>query len=135
VSAVRLFVYGSLRSDLGDLRPRQSAKAFAFLAASATSEGAAWVSGRLFAPAWYPGLVPGPAGQVRGEVWRLTSDAAFGQLDAFEGEAYRRDMIEARREDGRRVTTHTYRYAADLTGVSEIASGDYLEWVRSLPRT
>jgi hypothetical protein len=33
--------------------------------------------------------------------------------------------------DGRRVTAHTYRHVAGLMGVSEIASGDYLDWVRS----
>jgi len=39
--------------------------------------------------------------------------------------------IAAAHFDGRRVTAHTYRYVAGLMGVSEIASGDYLDWVRS----
>lgn len=126
----RLFVYGSLRSDLGAYRPPQSTGAFARLAANATSEGPASVSGRLFAPAWYPGLAPGLSGKVRGEVWRLGGEAVLAELDAFEGAAYVRETIEALLDDGRRVTAWTYRYAADLTGVSEIASGDYLDWVR-----
>ena len=128
---VRLFVYGSLRSDLGDLRPHQSAQAFAFLAANASLEGAATVSGRLYAPAWYPGLVSGSERQVHGEIWLLKTEAVLGPLDEFEGDAYERTTIPAQFSDGRRVTAHVYRYIAGIVGVPEIASGDYLDWVRN----
>jgi gamma-glutamylcyclotransferase (GGCT)/AIG2-like uncharacterized protein YtfP len=129
-SRQRLFVYGSLRSDLGDLRPIQSKAAYTLLVGKAVSEGPASVAGRLYAPAWYPGYVPDVSGQVRGEVWAVEDPGVLSQLDVFEGEPYVRDRCEAWLEDGRQVTAWTYRYVADIAGVPLIPSGDYLDWVR-----
>jgi gamma-glutamylcyclotransferase (GGCT)/AIG2-like uncharacterized protein YtfP len=132
--AGRLFVYGSLRSDAP--RERQAARAaHALLAAGAVLEGKATLSGRLYAPDWYPGLVPGPgakvhATKVRGEVWRIENPGLLAKLDEYEGEAYIREPRRVTLKDGRRVTAWTYRYVADLSGVPLIASGDYLDWVR-----
>lgn len=128
--ADRLFVYGSLRSDAPRDRA-ESQDAFALLAAGAACEGKATVSGRLCAPDWYPGLVPGAGGSVKGEVWLIGRANLLARLDVYEGEAYVRETCEALVEDGRRVTAWTYRYAADLSGVPLIASGDYLDWVRT----
>ena len=127
--AGRLFVYGSLRSDAR--RDRRAAQdAYALLAAGAVLEGKATVSGRLYAPDWYPGLVPGNGGAVKGEVWRMEDAGLLAKLDAYEGEAYVREVCQATAGDGRQVTAWTYRYVADLSGVPLIASGDYLDWVR-----
>ena len=126
----RLFVYGSLRSDAP--RKRAGAKrAFEALAAGAELGGRATITGRLFVPSWYPGFVPGGSGQVVGEVWRIRDSGLLGRLDGYEGEAYIREQREAVLEAGSTVTAWVYRYAADLSGVSEIASGDYLGWVRN----
>jgi gamma-glutamylcyclotransferase (GGCT)/AIG2-like uncharacterized protein YtfP len=126
----RLFVYGSLRSDAP--RERQVAReAYACFDAGAVREGKATISGRLYAPDWFPALVPGRGGKVQGEVWRIENPCLLAKLDAYEGEAYVRETLPATLEDGRRVTAWTYRYVADLTGVPLIASGDYLDWVRT----
>ena len=42
-----------------------------------------------------------------------------------------RERVAAELFDGPQVTARTYRYIASLTGVSQIVSGDYLDWVRS----
>jgi gamma-glutamylcyclotransferase (GGCT)/AIG2-like uncharacterized protein YtfP len=128
--AVRLFVYGSLRSDAP--RERQAARrAYACLAAGAVREGKATISGRLYAPDWFPAFVPDEGGKVWGEVWRIDNPGLLATLDGYEGEAYVRETGQATIEDGSRVTAWTYRYVADLAGVPLIASGDYLDWVRT----
>ena len=126
----RLFVYGSLRSDA--LRERAEAKrAFAALEAGSELQGRAIVAGRLYAPSWFPGFVPGNDGQVKGEVWRIRDPELLAWLDGYEGEAYRREKLAAVHDAGSTVTAWVYRYVADLTGVSQIASGDYLDWTRN----
>ena len=130
----RLFVYGSLRSDAP--RERAGAKrAFAMLEAGAELEGRATIAGRLYAPSWYPGFAPGDGGQVTGEVWRILDPDLLVRLDAYEGDGYVREQREvvpvAGALDGLGVTAWVYRYVADIAGVSEIASRDYLGWVRN----
>jgi gamma-glutamylcyclotransferase (GGCT)/AIG2-like uncharacterized protein YtfP len=128
----RLFVYGSLRSDAPRNDPMAQI-AFALLEAGATLEGRASVGGRIHAPSWYPALVPGPSGRVLGEVWRILDPEILAALDVYEGEAYVRDPVAARVNDGPTVTAWAYRYQGDLTGVPLIPSGDYLDWVRQHP--
>jgi gamma-glutamylcyclotransferase (GGCT)/AIG2-like uncharacterized protein YtfP len=55
----------------------------------------------------------------------------LARLDAYEGEAYVREFCEATARDGRQVTAWSYRYVSDLIGVPLVASGDYLNWVRT----
>ena len=127
--AGRLFVYGSLRSDTP--REQQAAReAYALLATGAVLEGKATISGRLYAPDRYPGLVSGRGGRVKGELWRLENPDLLVKLDEYEGGAYAREIRQATAGDGRRVTTWVYRCVADMSGVPLIASGDYLDWVR-----
>ena len=125
----RLFVYGSLRSDAPRNHP-PAVEAYARLGAGAVREGKATVSGRLYAPDWYPGLIPGRAGKVQGEVWRLEMPDLLAELDAYEGDSYVLEARQVTANDGRRVTAWAYRYVADVSGVPLIASGDYLDWVR-----
>jgi gamma-glutamylcyclotransferase (GGCT)/AIG2-like uncharacterized protein YtfP len=128
---LRLFVYGSLRSDAQRWTQR-AALPFAKLAAAATSEGPASIVGRLHAVSWYPALVLTRGGaRVRGEVWRIRDPAILGPLDAFEDEDYVRDQRIVRLETGARATAHLYRYARPLEGVPLIPSGDYVEWIKS----
>jgi len=129
-----LFVYGSLRSDA--LRPRESSRsAFALLAAAGICEGPASLPGKLLAPAWYPGWVPGAQGRVRGELWRLADPAVLARLDRYEGKIYVRELRPARRADGRRVTAWVYRYVGPLAGVPVIRSGDYVQWMTAAGAT
>lgn len=126
----RLFVYGSLRSDAP--RDRQSSRqAYDELAAGAILEAKATISGRLYAPDWYPALVPGAGGSVKGEIWQVESADSLSRLDAYEGSAYVRQTCLAMTADGRQVTAWTYCYVGDPSGVPLIASGDYLDWVRT----
>jgi gamma-glutamylcyclotransferase (GGCT)/AIG2-like uncharacterized protein YtfP len=127
---LRLFVYGSLRSDAQRWTDR-AALPFAKLAA-ATSEGPASIVGRLYAVSWYPALVLTRGGaRVRGEVWRIHDPAILDALDAFEGEDYVREQRIVRLDTGARATAHLYRYARPLEGVPLIPSGDYVDWIRS----
>jgi gamma-glutamylcyclotransferase (GGCT)/AIG2-like uncharacterized protein YtfP len=66
-----------------------------------------------------------------GEVWRIEDPGLLSMLDAYEGEDFQREVREAAAEDGRRVTAWTYRFAGDISAVPLIASGDYLDWVRT----
>jgi gamma-glutamylcyclotransferase (GGCT)/AIG2-like uncharacterized protein YtfP len=128
--AGRLFVYGSLRSKAQRNHPAAQ-EAYARLVAGAILEGKATISGRLYAPDWYPGLIPGVTGKVQGEVWRLEKPDLLAELDVYEGDAYVREAQPVTTNDGRQVTTWVYRYVADLSGVPLIASGDYLDGVRN----
>lgn len=128
---LRLFVYGWLRSDA---QPwvRHPAVPYPQLAAAATWEGPASIAGRLHAVSWYPALVPSRNGsRVRGEVWRIADPSILAALDAFEGGEYVRERRFVGREDDRKVTAHLYRSAQPLEGVPLIASGDYVDWIRS----
>ena len=128
---LRLFVYGSLRSDAQRWTTR-AAGPFARLATAATSECPASIVGRLHAISWYPALVLTRGGaRVRGEVWRIHDPAILTILDAFEGAEYVREQRIVRREDGAGVTAFLYRYAAPLEGVPLIPSGDYVDWIGS----
>ena len=132
VNPERLFVYGSLRLDAR--RERTGAQeAFALLQTGAALEGRATVAGRIYAPSWYPALLPGAFGRVAGEVWRIAESGTLARLDAYEGEAYAREALPALMQDGRTVTAWAYCYLAALEGVPLITSGDYLDWVRTHP--
>jgi gamma-glutamylcyclotransferase (GGCT)/AIG2-like uncharacterized protein YtfP len=126
----RLFVYGSLRSEA--TRTRAGARrAFGLLSLGAAPDGPASVSGRLHAVSWYPGFTPGGRGRVQGELWAISSAGLLDALDAYEGEAYVRERLEATLNDGPQVTAWIYRYQGDLSGVPVIASGDYLQWLEA----
>lgn len=130
-AGLRLFVYGSLRSDAQRWTDR-AARPFASLAAAATSEGPASIVGRLHAVSWYPALVLTRGGaRVRGEVWRIRDPDILAVLDAFEGEDYVREQRIVRLDTGARATAHLYRYVRPLEGVPLIPSGDYVDWIGS----
>lgn len=127
---LRLFVYGSLRSD-AQAHVSHAAAPFAQLSAAAEREGAASLAGWLYGVSWYPALIAdAAAGPVRGEVWRIRDSAILAVLDAFEGAEYVRERHSVEIDDGREVTAFVYRYAAPLEGVPLIASGDYVDWIK-----
>jgi gamma-glutamylcyclotransferase (GGCT)/AIG2-like uncharacterized protein YtfP len=127
--SVRLFVYGTLRSDA---QHETSASMFAFniLKSGAVSEGPAWVEGGLFALDWYPAYVDTVPGKVKGEVWRIHQPEVINHLNGYEGGDYLRELVRCVLENGRKVTAWTYKYRLPLRGVPRIASGDYLDWVK-----
>jgi gamma-glutamylcyclotransferase (GGCT)/AIG2-like uncharacterized protein YtfP len=89
-----LFVYGSLRR--GGSNHRELAAA-TFLEETQTTRlyGLVWIGG-------YPAIVSGTE-SVRGELYAV-ADALLVELDAFEGEAYERVLIQL--EDGRHAVTY-----------------------------
>ncbi|KAH9874594.1 hypothetical protein IAQ61_003784 [Plenodomus lingam] len=48
----------------------------------------------------YPTLIPSHGGSVTGTVWKVTSEAHFDRLAAYETAAYRWDECDAVLEDG-----------------------------------
>lgn len=66
----------------------------------------------------YPALVPGE-GVVRGELYQIAPEA-LADLDAYEGEAYRRVAVAL--EDGE---AQGYLFAAPAPDAPVIASGDW----------
>jgi gamma-glutamylcyclotransferase (GGCT)/AIG2-like uncharacterized protein YtfP len=130
-----LFVYGTLRSDLGAPAARR------LLAGRTRCLGAAHVAGRLHDCGAYPAVVPSPdpAHHVAGELHALApadADALLAALDAYEGCApyarpalFRRARTTATLADGGAVEAWIYLYARPAHALPCIASGDYAERV------
>ena len=117
---MRLFVYGTLRSDA----PRHG-----LVQGRARFEGPARAPGRLVDLGEYPALVePASAGDVvSGELYVLSDadrDALLDSLDRYEGPRFRRERAEVQGPDGP-VTAWLYRYRADWTGCRVIPEGEY----------
>lgn len=127
----RLFVYGTLRRD-------PSHDMFHVLARVARFLGEAEVQGRLYDLGAYPGialtddnrLVKGELYEIQPEHWR----EAIQRLDEYEGchesdplpHEYRRELVHARLNDGRRLSAWAYVLNRPIDGLPEISSGDYL---------
>jgi gamma-glutamylcyclotransferase (GGCT)/AIG2-like uncharacterized protein YtfP len=120
MSAVRLFVYGSLRRDAeGRAHP---------LLAGATYLGAAAVRGALYQVDWYPGLVLGGEGDVHGELYEIPLahvDAMLAALDDYEGGGYRRRKVPATLEGVEVGDVWAYAYLGAVHALTPILSGDY----------
>lgn len=120
MSAVRLFVYGSLR--------RNAELAVHPLLAGARFLGAATMPGTLYAVAWYPGLVFTGEGAVHGELYELPltrADAILHSLDDYEGGGFRRRKATAALSSGERLDAWAYAYIGPVHALEVIASGDY----------
>jgi len=120
MSAVRLFVYGSLRRDAeGRSHP---------LLAGATYLGAAVVRGTLYQVDWYPGLVLEGAGMVHGELYEIPVthvDGMLAALDDYEGGGYRRRKVPAMLEGVDVGDVWAYAYLGPVHALTPILSGDY----------
>lgn len=130
-----LFVYGTLRSDI----PSSMSK---FLRRRGTLVGKATVAGELLDLGGYPGFVSGPAGTVKGELYRITADQAeetWQMLDAYEGvtglanEGYRKIEVDVRVGAGGAFRAVTYEYQLPRDGKPVIPNGDYPPYYRSNP--
>ena len=124
-----LFVYGTLRSDVG--HPMHGV-----LTADAALLGRATVPGELYWLREFAALVPldGSPTIVTGEVYEITGDAVehlLTALDEYEGIAdpahdeYRRDVVTATLWDGRALRAWAYVLNRSAGGLRRIASGDY----------
>jgi gamma-glutamylcyclotransferase (GGCT)/AIG2-like uncharacterized protein YtfP len=109
-----LFVYGTLRSEFDNPFARR-------LRAEARLVGRATVVGSIFRVAEYPGFWPEPAGEVHGEVYRLSSPATLQALDEYEGPEYER--VGTTVSTGESVWI--YRFERQPPPALRIASGDF----------
>lgn len=120
MSAVRLFVYGSLRRNAeGRSHP---------LLAGATYLGAAAVRGSLYQVDWYPGLVLSGEGEVRGELYEIPLarvDGMLASLDDYEGGGYRRRKAPATLDGEAAGDVWVYAYLGPVHALAPIPSGDY----------
>lgn len=126
----RLFVYGSLRRDVPGGRPE-------LLGAGAQFLGHGRVRGRLLDLGAYPGLVAPVTrnDQVRGELYELGDDRAFGRLDAYEDfdprhperSLFLRREARVKLDAGQTMTAWAYFYAGPIELGRRISSGDFLD--------
>lgn len=106
--------------------------------------GAGTVTGCLLDLGRYPGAVPGDAGFVHGEVYRLLAPRLLAALDREEGyrpdaparSLYLRRPVEVRLSDGREVSAWIYWYNGPHGRAVAIPGGDYRQHVpdRTLSR-
>ncbi len=83
------------------------------------------IGGRLVDLGGYPGALPGEAGTIRGEIYRLPSTALLTALDSAEGPEFPRRLTPVRLDDGRQVQAWTYWFGGSLNGAVSIPHGDY----------
>jgi gamma-glutamylcyclotransferase (GGCT)/AIG2-like uncharacterized protein YtfP len=123
-----LFVYGTLRSDVGS-------HMHGALVEDATLVGPATVRGDLYAIGRYVALAPADTPNVvKGEIYEIRSAAAervLTMLDEYEGisdpthDDYRRDVVTATLSSGRTQRAWAYVLNRSVDGLRRIPSGDY----------
>lgn len=129
-----LFVYGTLRRDLG-------LPVAAVLAEAAEYRARAFMQGRLYALEGYPGVVESclPEDKVVGDLYHiLQPEALFATLDDYEEcsasfvlpHEYVRKRVPVWPDDGLALPAWCYVYNRDVGGRQRIVSGDYLAWSR-----
>ena len=126
-SEALLFVYGTLRPGFGG-------EMAAWLAGVAEYRGRAVARGALYRVDYYPGFVPGEAGEVVGDLVLLRDAAALLPLidaheectaDFPEPHEYRRERLMVEGVMGA-VEAWTYVYAYPVEGLARIVGGDFL---------
>ena len=98
---------------------------------------AAVVSGKLYGipdpQGWYPALVTGAGGVVRGFVHEAAPDfteADLAALEDWEGPEYARFAVAVVRGDGARVIAQAFVWAGALPeGAEEISGGDFAAFI------
>jgi len=105
-----LFVYGTLRSEFNNRYAR-------LLRSQAEFVGRATVPGSIYRIRHYPAYRPEPAGEVRGELYRLGHpETTLKALDEYEGEDFERVVVNE---------AWIYRYRGKPPEHSRIPSGDF----------
>jgi gamma-glutamylcyclotransferase (GGCT)/AIG2-like uncharacterized protein YtfP len=129
----RIFFYGTLRTGFNRTT---RAGIDAFLKFS----GRAWINAKLFDLGIYPAAVPATDSRVWGEVFEITDPpTVLAALDRIEGtrpstperSLYDRVRVPATLDDGRVEDVWVYFYNAPLGRAPRIASGDYIEHLKS----
>jgi gamma-glutamylcyclotransferase (GGCT)/AIG2-like uncharacterized protein YtfP len=109
-----LFVYGTLRSEFNNEYAR-------LLRSQAKLVGPATVPGSIYRVGHYPAYKPEPAGEVHGELYRLTDpEITLKVLDEYEGEDFERVVVQ-----GAQVQSWIYQYKKEPPKYCRISSGDF----------
>jgi gamma-glutamylcyclotransferase (GGCT)/AIG2-like uncharacterized protein YtfP len=128
----KVFVYGTLMAGFDRRRRAGIDTKMSFV-------GRGWIEATLFDLGIFPAAVPAPGGRVWGEVYQTDDGATvLSTLDEIEGyrpaepdiSLYTRVEVDVVMEDGRIDTAWVYFYNAPLGRAEQIASGDYLEYLR-----
>jgi gamma-glutamylcyclotransferase (GGCT)/AIG2-like uncharacterized protein YtfP len=118
-----IFVYGTLR--------RGGSNHFRMSGADYVADGE--VAGKIYRIDWYPGLILGDEGRVKGEVFSVDA-AQLLELDAFEGlsageiegSEYRRIKADVFRSDGRKTAAWVWEWIGPFDESRWVTEGDWL---------
>jgi gamma-glutamylcyclotransferase (GGCT)/AIG2-like uncharacterized protein YtfP len=127
-SALRIFVYGTLRSDCNSGAHQRFLGKAKFI-------GSARLQARLFRISYYPAITLTLDDHwVQGEVYELTSEQDLALLDDYEecsatpdpAQEYRREQVMVILANGERDWVWTYVYQRATEGLTIIESGDFI---------
>ena len=127
-----VFFYGTLMTGF-DRRRRVG------IDAKLRYQGRGWINAALFDLGLYPAAVPADDGRVWGEVFELLEPSTvLTALDEVEGyrptehdaSLYLRAQVPVHLPDGTTAAAWVYFYNAPLGRAPQIASGDYLEYLK-----
>jgi len=125
MSAAPVFVYGTLRKG-GSNHFRMEAPEFL---------GAGRISGKMYRIDWYPALVCGGEGSVKGELY-LVSEKTLAALDHFEGitpdadelREYRRVKSKVTLDSGETHEAWVWEWAGGLGNAQQLDGDDWLAY-------
>lgn len=94
------------------------------------------IRARLYDAGGFPAAVPDAEGRVSGELFEMQRPRPLlGLLDRYEGRRpgggglFRREVLAVQLVDGGSRRAWAYLFDGDPGGLTEIASGDYLEYL------
>lgn len=125
MNAEPVFVYGTLRRGGSNH----------FRMANAEFLGTGTIAGTIHRIDWYPALVCGGAGEVKGELYRVCEDH-LRALDVFEGivpdegepREYRRVKVEVTLDPGEKESAWVWEWIGSLDGTEALVIGDWLNY-------
>ncbi len=85
------------------------------------------MAGRLYRVAQYPGLAPSQSDEdsVTGDLFEEVTAELLRELDDYEGDAYRRELMEVTMPNGQLLSAYVYCYAMPTAELEWIPSGDW----------
>ncbi len=110
-----VFVYGTLRKGGSNH----------FRMATAELAGEGRIAGRMYRISWYPALVTGGEGSVRGELYTVP-DEHLQALDQFEGPDYRRRKVSVSIVSGEETSAWVWEWTGTLEDAEAIDGDDWL---------
>lgn len=94
------------------------------IAEGATFVGEGVILARLLDMGRYPGAIPDGSARLRGELFRLESDALWRTLDSAEGPQYHRTRVTVEMA-GSQIVAYVYWYHGPLDRGLPVPGGDW----------